>query len=290
MNKKILSVISVLLCAVLLCCTVNAAAPGAQTPRYVVLGDSIAYGSGLLNPGEAVYGKIVADTNGYAYDNYAIPGSTTKNLLSRIGNERVSAAIRAADLISISIGGNNFLLDDLPGILYDGIVKEDYARINTIKAAYYDDLDAIVGAIRALNPDAAILLQTIYNPQTGYVGEVYQQGADRLNAAMREYAEANPGSILIVDVAERLQDRERDFAEDKIHPSAAGNEKIARAVLETIYQNGMGGKTEPVINVPGIDLRGTGIMAATVDFCGILFHLLSVVRNYVSALFGKGTE
>ena len=290
MSRIMRSLVSVVLCAVLLCCAVNAAAVGAETPHYVVLGDSIAYGSGLLNPADAVYGRIVADTNGYTYGNYAIPGSTTKNLLSRIGNEKVSAAVREADLISISIGGNNFLLGDLPGILYDGIVKEDYGRIDEIRKDFYADLDAIVCAIRALNPDAAILLQTIYNPQTGYVGEVYQHGADRLNAAMREYAEANPGSILIVDVAGRLQDHEQDFAEDKIHPSAAGNEKIAHAVLETIYGNGLGGKTEPVVNVPGIDLRGTGMMAVTVDFCGMFYHFIAVLRNALRAFVSDVTH
>ena len=290
MNRKRLSVISVLLCAVLLCGTMSAAALSPEKPHYVVLGDSIAYGSGLSNPDDAVYGKIVADTNGYAYGNYAIPGSTTKDLLSRIEDEKVSAAVRAADLISISIGGNNFLLGDLPAILYDGIVKEDYARINAIKATFYDDLGAIVDAIRTLNPDAAILLQTIYNPQTGYVGEVYQQGADRLNAAMREYAKAHPGSFLIVEVAESLQDHDRDFAEDKIHPSAAGNEKIARAVLETLVENGLGSQTEPVVAVPGKDLRGTGVLAVTVDCYGIFFHFLSLIRNLFASLSVRGDK
>ena len=284
MRKKVRSVISVLLCAVILFGAMSAAAFCADEPRYVVLGDSIAYGSGLSNPTEAVYGKIVADTNGYAYENYAIPGSTTKNLLQRIGNAKVSAAIRNADLISVSIGGNNFLLADLNGILFDGIVNSDYARIDEIKENFYADLDEIVGAIRALNPDAAILLQTIYNPQTGYVGEIYQQGADRLNAAMKEYAAENPGSVLIVDVAGSLTDSEHDFAEDKIHPSAAGNEKIARAVLKTLKQNGLGSKTEPVISVPGEDLTGTGMFAASVDFCGILYHYLAVFLDFLAML------
>lgn len=35
-----------------------------ENPFYLVLGDSIAYGSGITNSREACYGKIVADTNG----------------------------------------------------------------------------------------------------------------------------------------------------------------------------------------------------------------------------------
>ena len=280
MKRTLKSVLAVLLTAALLLGACSAAFAAAK-PRYVVLGDSIAYGSGLFNPTNAVYGKIVADTNGYEYENYAVPGHTTQNLLRRLENDMVNAAVKNADIISISIGGNNFLLGDLTGILFDGIVKEDYTRIEKITAEFKEDLDTIVKTIHSLNPDAAILMQTIYNPQTSYVGEVYQKGADSLNAAIREYAEENPGAILVVEVALALTDSDADFAEDRTHPSAVGNEKIAKAVLETLYENGLGAETEPVINVKGIDARGTAASAVFFDLCGRLFHVLAVVRNMV---------
>ena len=112
MKRTVKSVLAVLLTAALLLGACSAALAAAK-PRYVVLGDSIAYGSGLSNPTKAVYGKIVADTNGYEYENYAIPGHTTQNLLRRLENDKVRAAVKKADIISISIGGNNFLLGDL---------------------------------------------------------------------------------------------------------------------------------------------------------------------------------
>ena len=271
--------ISIFLCVLLLLGTLSAAAAAQEQVHYVVLGDSIAYGSGLTNPKQAVYGKIVADTNGYAYENYAVPGHTTANLLRRMRTEAVSKAIRSADIISISIGGNNFLLGDLNALLYDGIVKQEYARFDKIAADFYADLCTIVDEIRALNADTVIVLQTIYNPQTGYVGDVYQHGADRLNAKMRDYLQAHPGKILLADVASALTDSKTDFAEDRIHPSAAGNEKIARVVLQTLYDNGLGSKTEPVINTKGIDARGTGMFTLSVNLYGRFFHLLAVIRN-----------
>ena len=192
--------ISVLLCAILLLSTLSVAIFAAECPFYLVLGDSIAFGSGLSNPKEAVYGKIVAETNGYEYLNYAVPGHTTGNLLQRMETEEVKEAIARADIISISIGGNNFLLGNINGLLFDGIVKQDYTRLDEIAAGFYDDLDAIVTAIRAQNSKTAIVLQTLYNPQTSYVGEVYQQGADRLNAKLRAFDAAHPGEIIIADV------------------------------------------------------------------------------------------
>lgn len=277
MKKRILSVI---LCIVLLLGVLSVAAAAADRPFYLVLGDSIAYGSGLANPKEAVYGKIVADTNGYDYANYAVPGHTTANLMKRMETETVRDAIARADIISISIGGNNFLLGNLNGLLFDGIVKTDYTRLDEIAAGFYEDLGAIVAAIRAQNPDTAIVLQTLYNPQTGYIGDVYQQGADRLNEKLRAFDAAHPGEILIADVGAALTDSDRDFAEDRIHPSAAGNEKIALVVLQTLKDNGLGSETAPVIKTAGKDARGMGVFTVFVNLYGGFFHLLSVIRSF----------
>ena len=277
MKKRI---IAVLLSAMLLLGVLSVAAAAADRPFYLVLGDSIAYGSGLSNPKDAVYGKVVADTNGYEYANYAVPGHTTANLMKRMENETVRAAIARADIISISIGGNNFLLGYLNALLFDGIVKQEYTRLDEIAAGFYDDLDTIVTTIRAQNADAAIVLQTLYNPQTGYVGDVYQQGADRLNKALRAYDAAHPGAILIADVGAALTDSDRDFAEDRIHPSAAGNEKIARVVLQTLKDNDLGSAAEPVIQTAGKDAHGMGIFTVFVNLYGNFFHILAVIRGF----------
>lgn len=279
MKKRVLTVI---LCAALLLGAVTVPAYAADRPVYVVLGDSIAFGSGLLNPREAVYGRIVADTDGYEYYNYAVPGHTTGNLLRRMGEKTVREAIVKADIINISIGGNNFLLDNLNGLMYDGIVKKDYSRIDAIAEGVYEDIGTVVDTIRELNPDAAIILQTLYNPQTGYVGEVYLQGRDRINAAIRAFDEARPGEIIVADVGSVLTDSGSDFAEDRIHPSASGNEKIARVILETLYENGLGTETEPVIAVKGIDAHGAGVFTVFVNFYGLIFHIFSIVRNLFS--------
>ncbi|MBQ9880559.1 MAG: hypothetical protein IJM45_09025 [Clostridia bacterium] len=279
MKKRVLTVI---LCAALLLGAVIVPAYAADRPVYVVLGDSIAFGSGLLNPREAVYGRIVADTDGYEYYNYAVPGHTTGNLLRRMGEKTVREAIVKADIINISIGGNNFLLDNLNGLMYDGIVKKDYSRIDAIAEGVYEDIGTVVDTIRELNPDAAIILQTLYNPQTGYVGEVYLQGRDRINAAIRAFDEARPGEIIVADVGSVLTDSGSDFAEDRIHPSASGNEKIARVILETLYENGLGTETEPVIAVKGIDAHGAGVFTVFVNFYGLIFHIFSIVRDLFS--------
>lgn len=250
-----------------------------EKPFYLVLGDSIAYGSGISNSREACYGKIVADTNGYDYANHAIPGHTTKNLINRLKEETVISDLKKADIISISIGGNDFLMSNLIGLMFDSIVKNDHTEFDRIADGFYTNFCEIVRIINSHNDDAVILMQTIYNPQTGYIGEAYQQGADRINAQIRRYADENPGEIVVVDVATALGDDALNYADDEIHPSAQGNEIIAQTVLETLSDLGLGTDAAPVIAVKGKDIQIPAIFTMPMRILGTIFHIISVVYN-----------
>lgn len=279
--KKVLSVLlSVLL--VFGCLSVGAFA-AEDTLHYVVLGDSIAYGSGLTNPVNACYGKIVADTNGYTYANHSIPGHTTKNLLNRLADETVAADVAKADIINISIGGNNFLTNNLIGLMFDALVKKDYSAFDTIADGFYAQFCEIMDVINELNADAVVLMQTIYNPQTGHLRDVYQQGADRLNAAMYRYNDEHSGEIVIVDVATALSDTMDNFADDGIHPSAMGNEKIAVAVLETLCELSLGSTAEPVINEAGIDFELSPIFSGMLSLYANVFHFLGKIYDFIAS-------
>ncbi|MBR3953872.1 MAG: SGNH/GDSL hydrolase family protein [Clostridia bacterium] len=279
--KKIFAVLlSVLL--VFGCMAVGASAEE-KALHYVVLGDSIAYGSGLTNPVQACYGKIVADTNGYTYANHAIPGHTTGNLINRLKDENVLADVRKADIINISIGGNNFLMNNLMGLMASALIQKNYSEFDAIAAGFYEQFGEIMNLINAANPDAVVLLQTIYNPQTGHVGEVYQQGADRLNAEMVRFAQENPGEIVIVDVAAALLDTTDNFADDGIHPSAMGNEKIAIAVLATLNELSLGTATEPVITEKGQDFRLSKLIGGFVNVLADIFWFFGLIYDFIAS-------
>lgn len=275
--KKITAV--TLTIVIILCSFSILAYAQSEKPFYLVLGDSIAYGSGISNSREACYGKIVADTNGYDYSNHAIPGHTTNNLIDRLKEETVINDLKKADIISISIGGNDFLMSNLIGLMFDSIVKGDYTEYDRIADGFYTNFCEIVRIINSYNPDAVILMQTIYNPQTGYIGEAYQQGADRLNAAMRRYEAENPGEIVLVDVAAALGDDALNYADDEIHPSAQGNEIIAEVILDKLCELELGTDAEPVIAAEGKDIQIPVIFTISLRIIGTVFHILSVIYN-----------
>lgn len=254
-------------------------------PYYVVLGDSIAYGSGISNSREACYGVIVSDTNGYDYANHAIPGHTTRNLINRLGEEKVIEDVKKADIISISIGGNDFLMSNLIGLMFDSIVLDDHTEYDKIADGFYKNFCEIIDMINSYNEDAVILMQTLYNPQTGYLKEPYQEGADRINAAIERYAQEHPGEIVIVDVGTALGDDLANFAGDEVHPSAQGNEIIAETILDTLCEIGMEESATPVISAEGKDINVPVIFTATLRIAGEIFNAISVVYNFFTGLF-----
>lgn len=279
--KKALSVfLSVLM--ILSCFAVSVSAE--ETVDYLVLGDSIAYGSGLTNPVDAVYGKIVSDTHGFNYTNYSVPGHTTGNLLKRLENEAVLTAVKEAEIISISIGGNNFLLSNLIGLMFDALVKSDYSEMDAIAEGFYKEFSQIMDIINENNPDAVVLMQTLYNPQSGTIRDVYGEGQKRLNEMVHKYNDEHPGEIIIVEVGAALGDDMDCFAADDIHPSAKGNVLIAVEILRTLDSIGIAEYKEPVIETEGGDFKG-GFSFFFLDFFVKIFEFLGKIYRFFINLF-----
>lgn len=250
-----------------------------ETIDYVVLGDSIAFGSGMVNTVDACYGKIVAETNGYNYSNHSIPGITSGVLLGMLETEPVLERIKEAEIISISIGGNNFLTNNIVGLAYDCLVKKDLSSFDEIGDVFYSEFCSIMDIINEHNPNAVVLMQTLYNPQTKAAGIVYAEGGNVLNEMIRKYDAEHPDEIVIVEIGEALNGDLNNFADDKIHPSAQGNEIIAREILSVLYDMGLGKTEEPVITSPGLDFLMPISYAMFIDIVAILLQMLGNVVN-----------
>ncbi len=222
--------------------------------NYLILGDSIAHGSGVLNSDEACYGRIVADTNGYNYKNRGISGYNTSDLNNYLDNEDVKADVAWADIISISIGGNDFINHNVFNILFMalaislGNTSSCERTVAGAKANFY----SIIDKIKAINPDATILVQTLYNPGYPLIGGPLETGLTMLNGSFISYLDENPDAFTVVDIHETMKGESMFIALDTIHPNAHGNEIIAKEILKTLKELGLGENTEPVINHPGV--------------------------------------
>lgn len=243
---KLKKLLAVLLCAaVLISAFFTLCSAGEKQTQYLVLGDSIGYGAGVANPAFGAFGRIVADTDGFGYTNDAVSGHTSADLLSRLSDPTVASHVANADIISVSIGGNDFMR--ITAKLIADARKGDMTRFEQIKATFETNFDKIVTRLRALSPDCVIVAQTLYNPApTESTRQLYDAAISRVNDVITSY----PG-ILVSDMAAAFAGRNELIAADNVHPNAEGNVVIARTVLKTLYDNGLGTETEPVITVPG---------------------------------------
>lgn len=265
--KKLLSVISVILVFSLLFSFVGYCTD--DKLNYLVIGDSIGRGAGVLNPDEACYGLMVANTNGYNFTNDAIDGSRSDDLLKLLQTERVINDVKNADIISISIGGNDFLRANILALLFDDIFTKNYDKFTEIQNLFYENFSKIIEIVRQLNPDALILVQTVYNMRHDLLTGVNEKGKNLLNECYRTYLDEHPGEYVIVDVDSVLTGRRDCLALDTIHPNGTGNIEIAKLVLKALKDNGFGESEEPVIFIEPIEQFSFGIK-----------HIIRVIMYY----------
>lgn len=256
--KKFIKIIAVILTAVIALSAIMPATVSAGGKlNYLVLGDSIGVGAGIVNSDEACYGRIVADTNGYNYENHAVSGYSSSALLAHMKLPNVRNSIKDADIISLSIGGNDFLTSNMVQLGFEAAILNDFSTFDKIAESFYENYCEIIAEIKELNPNAVILAQTLYNPMNNAISDFYQEGVNRLNSCYRRYLSEHPGSIHIVDVAGAFAGHPEYIATDCVHPNAQGNVVIAKLVLQKLSNLGLGSSTTPVINNAGVNNRFT---------------------------------
>lgn len=255
MLKILRKVVSVILVVAVCIGVLSVSVSARKNLNYLVLGDSIAEGFGIKNPDEASYGKIVADTNGYNYKNLGVMGRNSEGLLNHLStDEEYIEAIEWADVISVSVGGNDFLLDHAALLIAQGIIFNDYSKFDKIGETYYDNFSKSMDRIHELNPDAVILVQLLYTSWTfDFAKKPYKQAAKRINDAIEKYCSENPQNIYVVDTSDVFDGRRDCISTDTIHPNAQGNIELAKSVQTELYSIGFADSCDLVLNVPGVD-------------------------------------
>ena len=327
--KKILSAIMSAAIAVSAALPFSGTAAAAEDiSSIVVLGDSIASGYGLAE-GKKTYGEIVGNYYGAKTDNYAKSGDATTDLIAALKSPttELSASIKGADYVIVSVGGNdmlqyasNYLLKVCAnvGVLKSGYTKADipekptfadldrlvdrealktYASANPVpmnsniqklrgnmvfKKADHPAYDCVIETrvipnikkinadIEALNPEAKVVYQTIYDPaqfDEEYYKATYTGNTLKVMNLLRpvfasvtesfreQLMEADLGGALIADVytdftslddsgakySWYFTNMQRDRSEMDFHPTQAGHVAIAAKVIDTIGTKDKGG-------------------------------------------------
>ncbi|MBW4838298.1 MAG: copper amine oxidase [Paenibacillaceae bacterium] len=160
------------------------------------------------------------------------------------GITQAKANLQKADLITITIGGNDLLrlLPDVKNISLEQL----RAQSEEVLKAYGNNLREVVRILTELNPSAQILIADQYQPVPKLAGEsIYdelQQLAGKFTAIVdgivADHAnQAKP--VKAAHVAAAFTGREISlthiFSDTDIHPNQAGYEVIAKIFAETVW-------------------------------------------------------
>ena len=240
------------------------AEPTNTQPQAVFLGDSIATGYLLEDYDSQAYAALLSETLGAVATNLAVNGATSGDLLTALETERYQRAVEAADFIFISIGGNNFLrrLADWVSAIPGELPSDFAAVVDDGVAAFEKEFPAILRTLKAQNPAATIVVQTIYNPYAilriptgdGLLCDYLERQINRLNLILRAVHLKNPAAFLLSDVAKAFKEAEDPqlcnstlvpFNLDP-HPSAKGHRLIADTLLATLEKEGFVSVVSPL--------------------------------------------
>lgn len=211
------------------------------------IGDSIAAGYGLDSQDDN-YLKLFSDNIGAVLNNDAVSGYDSGEVLSALSDEKVAADIKNADIVVISVGGNDFfhrkdiMIEALKNALLhgEGFFPE---KVTNIYEEYEKNLSCIIDGIKDLNPDVYIIVQTVYNPflkQTlsfSYinVGKTVNRYVTRLNDSIETVCKTK-SRVFVFDVAAEMNEDAENFygTEEKldIHPTKHGHATLARVFTE----------------------------------------------------------
>jgi lysophospholipase L1-like esterase len=220
--------------------------------RITAFGDSIAAGYGLASQDDN-YLTLFAGNIGATLKNDAVSGFDSGDLLSLLSSGSADADIKNADIVILSIGGNDILHN---GELIKSTIKEAFLRggeyftdeINGIYSDFEANLIKIYNHIIGVNPDAAIIIQTLYNPalKQGYkiavidASKLIDKYISRLNESI-VLVSAAFDRVVVFDVADEMNSDADNFYNLKtdfdIHPSKKGHRTLSE-LFTKYYEEG----------------------------------------------------
>lgn len=207
----------------------------------VALGDSLTVGTGDATG--TGYVKRTADELAKAMDkpvrvlnNLAIGGLRADQLLQRLGDKGFVNAIRQADIVLLTIGGNDlFQFASDNGSMAQGS-DIDPALLKQRLPEAEKRLQGVLAQIRRLNGNARIVYVGLYNPF--YDLTDIRSDASAIVQSWNEFAHGlavADGNATVVPTYDLFEsDIGKYLSSDHFHPNEAGYERMADRIVQAL--------------------------------------------------------
>jgi lysophospholipase L1-like esterase len=205
------------------------------TFHIVALGDSLTRGAGDAAGGggypERVGAALRKEGRLVTVENLGIDGIETRDLLRKVEEPDAQSRIAGAQLILLSIGGND-LSHSIRGAALPGETAADPTAAALNEASL--NFQRILPLLRKQNPSAPIRILGLYDPfPDGFDRRVARQTLLKWNVALEEASYGVSGAT-VVPTADLFDERPERLSPDRFHPGANGYGEIAGRVLSTL--------------------------------------------------------
>lgn len=159
-------------------------------------------------------------------------GNRTDQLLERLKQEEVVAKVSRADIVFMTIGGN-----DMMKVVRDFFYNISLKTFEKEQSKYEARLSQVLDRIREINPDAHIYLIGFYNPFLHSLKSV-----NEINVIVKQWNEASEKvagrykDVTYVNVEDVFEVQESLLAKDQFHPNKKGYELIAQRINEYVLE------------------------------------------------------
>ncbi|MDA2217386.1 MULTISPECIES: SGNH/GDSL hydrolase family protein [Bacillus cereus group] len=201
--------------------------------QIVSLGDSLTRGVGDKE-GIGYVGRMKEDLQKdykqkVALTNLAVSGAKMPDLLKQIESSGAQYSIKQADVIVLTIGGN----DLFPG--WDSLGKIDLETYRPDTETFQNEAKKIIEEIRKLNTDSPIFWLGLYNP---FEDVEDLKGSSNIvvdwNASLEKLA-INNKNVYITPTFDLFQNRGKDLLySDHFHPNEIGYTYMADRLVQNV--------------------------------------------------------
>lgn len=203
------------------------------TLQIVSLGDSLTRGVGDKE-GIGYIGRMKEDLQKdykqkVALTNLAVSGAKMPDLLKQIESSGAQYSIKQADVIVLTIGGN----DLFPG--WESLGKIDLETYRPDTATFQNEAKKIIEEIRKLNTDSPIFWLGLYNP---FEDVEDLKGSSNIvvdwNASLEKLA-LNDKNVYITPTFDLFQNRGKELLySDHFHPNEVGYTYMADRLIQNV--------------------------------------------------------